>query len=68
MEVDGAFYHLNPEQYRRDRRKDHLYQKHGYRVLRFLAEDVVTDLERILNTILEVVAERRGPAQPTGAA
>ncbi|MDY3558419.1 endonuclease domain-containing protein [Gemmata sp. JC673] len=68
VEVDGAFYHLNPEQYRRDRRKDHLYQKHGYRVLRFLAEDVVTDLERILNTILEVVAEGRGPAQPTGAA
>lgn len=68
VEVDGAFYHLNPDQYRRDRRKDHLYQRHGYHVLRFLAEDVVSDLERILNTILEVVAERRGPAQPPGAA
>ena len=45
VEVDGGFYHLNAEQYRRDRRKDWLYQRHGYLVLRFLAEDVVSDLE-----------------------
>ncbi len=68
VEVDGGFFHLNPDQYRRDRRKDYLYQRHGYLVLRFLAEDVVTDLERILDTILEAVAARRGLAPPTGAA
>ena len=59
IEIDGGYYHLNAEQYRRDRRKDHAYQRHGYWVLRFLAEDVVVDLEAILNTILEAVASRR---------
>ena len=59
IEIDGAYYHLNAEQYRRDRRKDHGYQQHGYWVLRFLAEDIVADLEGILNTILEAVATRR---------
>ncbi|HEY1187437.1 MAG TPA: DUF559 domain-containing protein [Gemmata sp.] len=68
VEVDGGFYHLNPDQYRRDRRKDYLYQRHGYLVLRFLAEDVVADLERILDTILGAVAARRGPPQPAGDA
>jgi very-short-patch-repair endonuclease len=60
VEVDGGHYHLNPHQYRRDRRKDVLYQRHGYLVLRFLAEDVVEDLETILTTILDVVSLRRG--------
>ena len=59
IEIDGGYYHLNAEQYRRDRRKDRAYQRHGYWVLRFLAEDVVVDLEAILNTILEAVASRR---------
>ena len=62
--MDGGYYHLNPEQYRRDRRKDWLYQRHGYLVLRFLAEDVVDDLEAILNTILDAVALRRDSAPP----
>jgi very-short-patch-repair endonuclease len=53
VEIDGSYYHLNSKDaYRRDRRKDWLFQQHGYRVLRFLAEDVVTRLEEILNTIL----------------
>jgi hypothetical protein len=65
VEVDGGHYHLTPDQYRRDRRKDWLYQRHGYLVLRFLAEDVVEDLPAILATILEAVAARRPPT-PTG--
>ncbi len=64
IEVDGGYYHLNPEQYRRDRRKDHAYQRHGYWVLRFLAEDVVEASESILVTILDAVALRRGPITP----
>lgn len=61
VEVDGGHYHLNQDQYRRDRRKDWLYQRHGYLVLRFLAEDVVDDLEEILTTILDAVALRLPP-------
>jgi hypothetical protein len=60
VEVDGGHYHLNHLQYRRDRRKDVLYQRHGYLVLRFLAEDVVDELETILTSILDVVSLRRG--------
>ncbi|HJZ56059.1 MAG TPA: DUF559 domain-containing protein, partial [Gemmataceae bacterium] len=63
VEVDGGHYHLNPDQYRRDRHKDWLYQRHGYLVLRFLAEDVVDDLESILNTIVEAVALRLPPVR-----
>ncbi len=61
IEVDGGYFHLNPEAYRRDRRKDHAYQQHGYWVLRFLAEDIVADLENILDTITMAVAIRRPP-------
>ncbi len=66
VEVDGGYYHLTQTQYRRDRRKDWLYQRHGYLVLRFLAEDVVADWETILTTILEAVAFRRGHILPGG--
>ncbi len=68
VEVDGGFYHLNADQYRRDRRKDWLYQRNGYLVLRFLAEDVVSELELVLDTILEAVAQRRASIRPTGVA
>ena len=64
VEVDGGYYHLNQQQYRRDRRKDVLYQRHGYFVLRFLAEDVVDDLEAILTAILDAVALRRDDPPP----
>lgn len=64
VEVDGTHYHLNQPQYRRDRRKDWEYQRHGYLVLRFLAEDVVDDLEPILATILDAVALRRARPSP----
>lgn len=59
IEVDGAYHHLTPEQYRRDRRKDWLLQRHGYLVLRFLADDIVDRLEEILDAILAAVAFRR---------
>jgi very-short-patch-repair endonuclease len=60
VEVDGGHYHLNQPLYRRDRRKDRLNQRHGCLVPRFLAEDVIDDLEMILTTILAAVALRRG--------
>jgi very-short-patch-repair endonuclease len=53
VEIDGSHYHLgSKDAYRRDRRKDWLFQQHGYHVLRFLADDVVARLEEILATIL----------------
>lgn len=52
MEIDGYHHFCSPEGYRRDRQKDVLLQQQGYLVLRFLAEDVVSGLETILDTIL----------------
>lgn len=59
IELDGSYHHLaDAEAYRRDRRKDYSYQRHGYLVLRFLSEDVVTRLEDILQTIREALAHQ----------
>lgn len=58
VELDGYFHFTGPDAYRRDRRKDLALQRAGWIVLRFLAEDVVSDLEAILSTIAAVVEER----------
>lgn len=56
VELDGAQHLSDPEAYRRDRRKDFLLQQNGYFVLRFLAEDVGTHLDEVLDTILQTLA------------
>lgn len=59
IELDGYFHFQSEDAYRRDRRKDLGLQRHGYLVLRFLANDVVARFEEIRDTILEVVSLRR---------
>ncbi len=59
VEVDGYHHFLDPEAYRRDRRKDLELRKHGYLVVRVLADDVVERFEDVRNTILAAVAFRR---------
>ena len=59
VEVDGYHHFQDPEAYRRDRRKDLELQKHGYLVVRVLADDVVERLEEVMDTILAAVAFRR---------
>ena len=58
IELDGAQHLANAEAYRNDRGKDALLQRHGYFVLRFLAEDVGKDLDRILDTVLATLVHR----------
>lgn len=58
IELDGGQHLASADAYRRDRRKDALLQEHGYFVLRFLAEDVGKQLDKVLNAILRVVAKR----------
>jgi hypothetical protein len=67
IEVDGYHHFLDPEAFRRDRRKDLALQKHGYLVVRVLAEDVVERLEEVMDTILATVAFRRAAAIHLGA-
>jgi superfamily II DNA or RNA helicase/very-short-patch-repair endonuclease len=56
IEIDGPQHLSGPEAYRRDRRKDALLQENGYFVLRFLAEDIGTHLDAVLDAILRVLA------------
>jgi Protein of unknown function (DUF559) len=67
IEVDGYHHFHDPEAFRRDRRKDLELQKHGYLVVRVLAEDVVERLEEVMDTILQAVAFRRAAAVHLGA-
>lgn len=52
VELDGAQHLADAAAYRRDRHKDLLLQENGYRVLRFLAEDVGKELDSVMDTIL----------------
>jgi superfamily II DNA or RNA helicase/very-short-patch-repair endonuclease len=58
IELDGAQHLADADAYRRDRRKDRLLQENGYFVLRFLAEDVGKDLDRVLDAILRALGRR----------
>jgi len=60
VELDGAQHLADPVAYRRDRRKDRLLQERGCLVLRFLAEDVGTELDTVLDDILRALTARRG--------
>jgi very-short-patch-repair endonuclease len=59
IELDGPQHLGDPVAYRRDRRKDQLLQENGYLVLRFLAEDIVKDLDAALDAILRVLSRLR---------
>ena len=58
IELDGPQHLTDPEAYRRDRHKDALLQENGYLVLRFLAEDLGTRLDTVLDDILRALAQR----------
>ena len=59
LELDGPHHLADREVYRRDRRKDALLQENGYLVLRFLAEDLGSRLDEVLDEILRALARRR---------
>jgi hypothetical protein len=59
IELDGYFHFLAPDGYRRDRTKDWELQRRGFVVLRFLAEDVIPQLEMIRDRILDALTITR---------
>ena len=61
IELDGGQHLASPEAYRRDRRKDALLQEHGYLVLRFLAEDVGSQLDTVLDAVQRALMRRTSP-------
>jgi very-short-patch-repair endonuclease len=58
IELDGAAHFSNLEAYRRDREKDILLEEYGFWVLRFLAGDLTTHLDVVLDRILRAVGRR----------
>lgn len=63
VEIDGYFHFNDLEAYRRDRRKDVLLQQAEYFVVRCLADDVVSGLEQIVETITAAVRRHRARRQ-----
>ena len=59
VELDGYYHFQEEAAYRRDREKDWLLQRAGWLVLRFLSDDVVPKLERILSRIDAARRHRR---------
>jgi very-short-patch-repair endonuclease len=59
VELGGPQRLADSQAYRRDRRKDLLLHQYGCMVLRFLAEDVGTHLDDVLDTILRILANRK---------
>ncbi len=64
VEIDGYYHFQSPGAYRRDRAKDWELQRRGFLVLRFLADDIIADLEAVRDRILAALAARRAPAAP----
>jgi very-short-patch-repair endonuclease len=58
IELDGLQHLESLDAYRRDRRKDQLFQENGFFVLRFLATDVSKNLDGVLDAILRTLSFR----------
>ena len=52
IEIDGSHHFADRDAYRRDRRKDELFQENGYFILRFLADDVMNNLGEVMARVL----------------
>ncbi len=59
IELDGAQHLGDRDAYRRDREKDRLLQENGYHILRFLAEDIGTHLDEVLDEIIRALIHQR---------
>lgn len=60
IELDGIHHFMDPDRYRRDRRKDLVMQTQGLLVLRFLAEDVLRDPRDAVTAVCQALAYRLG--------
>lgn len=61
VELDGIAFHLEPRQFKKDRRRDNEATRQGMLVLRFFYDDVVYAPEKMLRHVREVLL--RGPAR-----
>ena len=58
MELDGRAYHVTPEQFERDRRRQNGLMANGWTVLRFTWRDLTEQPDYVIATIRRVVGDR----------
>lgn len=56
VEIDGAAYHTDPAAFERDRRRDALLSRLGYRVLRFSYHQVMSEWATVEAAVLAAIA------------
>lgn len=67
VEVDGRSYHSDPAAFVRDRRRDRVLTKDGFRILRFAASEVFADRFIVAREVAGVVGPARGVLLPRTA-
>jgi very-short-patch-repair endonuclease len=55
LECDGEFYHSLPEAAKKDKRRDHILKKMGYRIIRLSGKSITKNPERCLNRITRMI-------------
>ena len=66
IEVDGK-YHNEPETIEYDELRTQLFQKFGFKVIRFSNEEVISDIENVLNKIIIELTNQISPLGGWGA-
>jgi very-short-patch-repair endonuclease len=59
VEVDGG-QHMTPEQKIRDQKRTEFLERHGITVVRYSNRDVVSNIEGVLNHLMDVIKNLKG--------
>jgi len=59
IEVDGETHYQSPEDQEKDKKRDEFLQNKGIKVLRFLNQQVIKNLEGVLETIFKEIQKRK---------
>ena len=55
IELDGYYFHADPEHFRKDRQRDRELSEQGWRVIRFAGDEIVADVERCVEEALRLI-------------
>jgi len=67
IEVDGK-YHNEPETVEYDKLRTQLFEEYNFKVIRFTNEEVISDIDNVLNSIKNELANQTPPSGGWGAA
>jgi very-short-patch-repair endonuclease len=55
IELDGYYYHADPERFRKDRQRDRALAAQGWRVVRFAGDEVLANVERCVEETIRLI-------------